>query len=78
VAILVNTGEFGGTTAQAPYKAHYKKLLVHHHGMDEALVSVFEVALLHFRGRPQPQADMDAGDPPDENGKKYPPAGFDR
>lgn len=71
--ILVNTGEFGGTTAQAPYRAPWKKLIVHHHGNDEALVSVFDIDLQHFRGRPNDPKEAD-----DEVARKFPPAGVDR
>ncbi|MBC8356888.1 MAG: hypothetical protein H8E66_33370, partial [Planctomycetes bacterium] len=71
--ILVNTGEFGGTNAQAPYRVPWKKLLVHHHGIDEALVSVFDIDILHFRGRPHDSKEVE-----DAVARKFPPACVDR
>lgn len=71
--ILVNSGEFGGTTVQAPYKAPYERLIVHHHGMDEALVSVFALNLAHFR-----TCSTSTAVPQPEKDKKHPPAGYCR
>lgn len=40
--VLANSGEFGGSTAQAPLPQH-DKLLAHIHGSNQVAVSVFEV-----------------------------------
>jgi hypothetical protein len=71
--ILVNTGEFGGTTVQAPYKAPYERLIVHHHGMDEALVSVFALNLTDFRTVSTVTASLRS-----RKERKHPPAGHRR
>jgi hypothetical protein len=66
--IVVNTAEFGGSTAQAPYTEPFRKVLVHHHGLDQPLVSVTELDLGRFRH----------GVPNDEPKAKHPPAGVRR
>lgn len=77
--ILANTGQYGGTTVQAPYKAPHKKVLVHHHGMDSVVVSVFELDLLHFRGAGASISltGTTEGTIRDDE-RKHPPAGFCR
>ena len=40
--ILANSGEFGGSTAQAPLAKH-EKLIAHVHGGNQVAVSVFEI-----------------------------------
>ena len=47
--ILCNTGEFGGSTAQAPFKKEFERLISHVHGNNQALVSLFEIDLLAFK-----------------------------
>ncbi|MHC2069761.1 RNA-directed DNA polymerase [Bremerella sp. T1] len=47
--LLVNSAEFGGSTAQAPYKDHFRKVIMHHHGADQATVSIFTIDLERFR-----------------------------
>lgn len=47
--ILANSGEFGGSTAQAPYTKH-DQLITHMHGGNQVAVSVFEVEPWHFKG----------------------------
>jgi hypothetical protein len=47
--ILVNTGEFGGSSVQAPYKEQYHRTILHHHGSDQATVGFFEVDLNTYR-----------------------------
>ena len=47
--ILVNSGQYGGSTVQAPYKQEYRRILVQHHGMDQTVVSICEVNLFSCR-----------------------------
>jgi hypothetical protein len=76
--ILVNSAEYGGSTAQAPYADHYNKVIVHHHGMDQPVVSVIEIDFARFRGG---SAMKPKDTKRDEDGRpktKHPPAGMDR
>jgi hypothetical protein len=76
--LLVNSAEFGGSTAQAPYRDHFRKVIMHHHGMDQASVSIFELDLDRFRnGLPVAASPQSTGD--DAPAKiKHPPAGLNR
>ena len=76
--ILVNSAEFGGSTAQAPYAEHYNKVIVHHHGMDQPVVSVIELDLAKFRTRPSKNTKVDSKNESGRGKTKYPPAGVDR
>ncbi|MBF0165371.1 MAG: hypothetical protein HQM01_12885 [Magnetococcales bacterium] len=68
--VLVNTGEFGGSTVQAPFKEQYDKLITHHHGGGQIGISIFDVDINDFG----PIANT--AKPPRE--KKGKPAGFTR
>jgi hypothetical protein len=67
--VLVNSGEFGGSSVQAPYIKHYVKNRVHAHGSDQVVISICEMNLLDFR-----YGMVKKGDPD----RKTPPAGFAR
>ncbi len=47
--VLVNTGEFGGSVAKAPYKEKYDKLITHVHGSHQVSISSFEMNMFDFR-----------------------------
>ncbi|MFK5949137.1 MAG: RNA-directed DNA polymerase [Methylococcales bacterium] len=47
--VLVNTGEFGGSVAMAPYKERYDKLITHVHGVNQVSISTFEMNMFDFR-----------------------------
>jgi hypothetical protein len=47
--VLVNTGEFGGSVAKAPYKESYDKLITHVHGANQVSISSFEMNMFDFR-----------------------------
>ena len=47
--VLVNTGEFGGSVAKAPYKERYDKLITHVHGVNQVSISTFEINMFDFR-----------------------------
>ena len=74
--VLVNSAEFGGSTAQAPYKDHYRKVIVHHHGTDQPVVSVIDLDMSCFRTLGQDKGTGD--DKPSKPSTKSPPAGFGR
>lgn len=46
---LVNTGEFGGSVAKAPYKERHEKLITHVHGAGQVSISSFEMNMFDFR-----------------------------
>ena len=65
--ILANSGQYGGSTAQAPYAEQYHRLIAHLHGADQVGVSIFELDMLAFR---------EMRTKPSEKRRKTPPAGF--
>ncbi|RQW87836.1 MAG: hypothetical protein EHM79_07005 [Geobacter sp.] len=46
--ILVNTGQYGGSAAKAPYKEKYHKLIAHVHGNHQVAISMFELNIYDF------------------------------
>lgn len=47
--VVVNKGEFGGSTVQAPYKEHYDRLVSHVHGADQISIHVADIDPAAFR-----------------------------
>ncbi|AZP11212.1 reverse transcriptase domain-containing protein [Undibacterium parvum] len=47
--VVVNKGEFGGSTIQAPYKEHFDRLVSHAHGVDQISINVADLDLVAFR-----------------------------
>ena len=47
--ILVNTGEFGGPYAMAPYKEQHKRLIAHSTGNNQVALNTFEMNMFDFR-----------------------------
>jgi len=47
--IISNTGQFGGSTAQAPFKEHHERYIAHTHGTNQAAVSIFDIDLTTFK-----------------------------
>lgn len=47
--VLVNSGEFGGSYAMAPYKERHDKLIAHTTGKDQVAVSSFKMNMFDFR-----------------------------
>lgn len=75
--IICNTGEFGGSTAQAPYEEEHRRTISHVHGASQIAVSVFEIpiddfgpALLALKTTTTKSVKKRLG--------KVPPAGLDR
>jgi hypothetical protein len=51
--ILVNSGQFGGSAAKAPYKEKYEKQIAHAHGNNQIAISMFKLNMYDF-GEPLP------------------------
>jgi hypothetical protein len=47
--VLVNSGEFGGSVAKAPYDKRYDKLITHVHGVNQVSISTFDMNMFDFR-----------------------------
>ena len=47
--IVVNTGEFGGTSVMAPYTEKHERVLTHHHGGGHASVAVVDIDLSNYQ-----------------------------
>jgi hypothetical protein len=47
--VLVNTGEFGGSAAIAPYKEKFHRQIAHVHGNNQIAISMFDMNLHDFR-----------------------------
>lgn len=47
--VLVNTGEFGGSYAMAPYKEHHDKHIAHNTGKNQVAISNFKINMFDFR-----------------------------
>lgn len=67
--VLVNTGEFGGSYAMAPYKESHKRLIAHSTGNNQVAINTFEMNMFDFR-RDGVGSSMQSNDKP-----KTPPAG---
>ncbi|MEO5378987.1 MAG: reverse transcriptase domain-containing protein [Magnetococcus sp. DMHC-6] len=68
--VLVNTGEFGGSTVQAPFSEKHEKIVSHLHGGGQLGVSIFDVNVMDFG----PGANFTEP----QRTKKSPPADFTR
>lgn len=77
--LIANSGEFGGSTAQAPYDKEHKRLLSHVHGNEQIAISLFEVEMDHFGPKLfAAQSGESASELPRERIGKTPPAGLKR
>ena len=47
--VVVNKGEFGGSTIQAPYKENFDKLISHSHGVGQISINVADLDLAAFK-----------------------------
>lgn len=65
--LLANTGQYGGSTAQAPFKDRHDRYIAHVHGTNQAAVSIFDLDLTAFKST-KPNAPVKE--------KKAVPAGF--
>jgi len=46
--LIANVGEYGGSTAQAPYDQEHRRLISHSHGNEQLAISVFDVRMQDF------------------------------
>jgi hypothetical protein len=46
--LIANCGEYGGSTAQAPYDIEHKRLIAHSHGGNQLAITVFDVEMDDF------------------------------
>ncbi|TNF06694.1 MAG: hypothetical protein EP323_04515 [Gammaproteobacteria bacterium] len=67
--VMVNSGEFGGSCAMAPYNERHKRLIAHIHGNDQVGISTFKMNMFDFR-RDQVGKSLQSG-----MAQKMPPAG---
>lgn len=49
--VVVNKGEYGGSTIQAPYREQYDRLISHSHGTDQISINVADLDLAAFKRR---------------------------
>jgi hypothetical protein len=63
--IIVNTGEFGGSTVQAPYSGH-DKLIAHIHGSKQLGLSIFDVSPSDFKNKEEAKIPKKRKTPPAE------------
>jgi hypothetical protein len=47
--VVVNKGEFGGSTIQAPYKEQHDRLITHVHGTDQISINIADLDLAAFK-----------------------------
>lgn len=47
--VLVNSGEYGGSCAKAPYSEPYHRLIAHSHGNNQVSINTFEMNMYDFR-----------------------------
>lgn len=77
--VIANCGEYGGSTAQAPYDMEHKRLIAHTHGGNQLAVAVFDVEMDDFgpalKAAASPAVVMKEVK---ERIGKTPPAGLDR
>ncbi|WP_285446637.1 RNA-directed DNA polymerase [Xanthomonas sp. fls2-241-TYG-148] len=77
--LIANIGEFGGSTAQAPYDKEHQRLISHSHGGNQLAISVIDVRLEDFG--PELEAALPAVTKMKEVKErigKAPPAGLNR
>ena len=73
--VLVNSGQFGGSVTQAPFKASYSKTIAAVHGMEQLTVTFAELQLGAFQGDVN-QLVLDDLPKATSRAVKYPPAGW--
>jgi hypothetical protein len=71
--VLVNTGQYGGSAAKAPFKLPHHRTIVHNHGNNQIAVSIFEIDMMSLF---EDKASSKSEDYP--RLRKTRPAGFKR
>ncbi|MFS2037033.1 reverse transcriptase domain-containing protein [Polaromonas sp. CT11-55] len=77
--LIANIGEYGGSTAQAPYDKEHRRLISHTHGSEQLAISVFDIGIDDFGPKllaaaPGVKVAMEVT----ERVGKAPPAGLNR
>lgn len=75
--VIANSGEFGGSTAQAPYDEEFRRVISHSHGSNQISVGIFEINMDDF-GPTLLAANMPTGMPKSKRLGKTPPAALKR
>lgn len=70
--ILCNSGEFGGSTVQAPFYDRHQRTITHHHGNDQVAISFFELDLDTYKRARRTKSNKKRGE------LKSPPAAYKR
>jgi hypothetical protein len=78
--LIANTGEFGGSTAQAPYDKEHERLIAHSHGGGQLSVNIFDIDVDHFGPLMTACMEQPAPAKPSKGRPlgKAPPAGLNR
>lgn len=77
--LIANCGEYGGSTAQAPYDVEHKRLIAHAHGENQLSISIFDLEMDDFGPALRAAAaPVTVTKPVRERIGKTPPAGLDR
>jgi hypothetical protein len=77
--IIANSGEFGGSSAQAPYADERARLIAHVHGNNQIAITIFDIDRHHFGPLMQSlQPVTNSASEKDKNLGKTIPAGFRR
>lgn len=77
--LIANVGEFGGSTAQAPYDKEHRRLISHSHGGNQLAISVFDVRAEDFGPELKAaESGVKKWKEVSERIGKAPPAGLDR
>ncbi|QMT20931.1 reverse transcriptase [Bacillus velezensis] len=61
--ILANTGQFGGSTVQAPF-SNNQRIIAHVHGNQQIAISIFEIDPSVFKRKSKPESFPDIKTPP--------------
>jgi hypothetical protein len=75
--VLCNSGEFGGSTVQAPYDDRNLRTIVHHHGNGQVAVSFFELDLSTY-ARARQRRKRKSGRETAQKELRAPPAAYVR
>lgn len=77
--LITNCGEYGGSTAQAPYDREHKRVISHVHGGNQLAVTVFDICVDDFGPNLNAAAEpVEVIKPVKERLGKTPPAGLAR
>ena len=69
--VLVNTGEFGGSAAKAPFKLAHHRQIAHSHGSDQIAISIFDIDMFSLMVESTPSVSGEY-----ERQRKMKPAGI--